>query len=112
LSGFNAMPQDDRDARHPPRRGLGGTDRGPLLACRRMTADEFLAAFAAEIGVSVPEGPQFDELLAVASVAAHGSERLAAPLACWMGGVSGLPADELLAAARRVAPAPAPPDAA
>jgi len=69
-----------------------------------MTADEFLAAFAAEIGVPVPQGAQFDELLALASVAAHGSERLAAPLACWMGGVSGLPAGELLAAARRIAP--------
>jgi len=70
-----------------------------------MTAQEFLAAFAAEIGVTVPDGPQFDELLALASVAAHGSERLAAPLACWMGGASGRPADELLAAARRIVPA-------
>ena len=69
-----------------------------------MTADEFLAAFATEIGVAVPDGAAFDELLALASVAAHGSERLAAPLACWMGGLSGLPADELLAAARRIAP--------
>ena len=69
-----------------------------------MTADEFLSAFAAEIGVPPPDGAAFDELLALASVAAHGSERLAAPLACWMGGVSGLAADELLAAARRIAP--------
>lgn len=73
-----------------------------------MTADEFLTAFAAELGVPVPQGPQSDELLALAAVAAHGSERLAAPLACWMGGVSGLSADELLAAARRIAPPPAP----
>ena len=69
-----------------------------------MTAQEFLAAFAAEIGVPVPDGAQFDELLALASVAAHGSERLAAPLACWMGGASGRSAEELLAAARRIAP--------
>ena len=72
-----------------------------------MTASEFLAAFAAEIGVPVPTGTDFDTLLALASVAAHGSERLAAPLACWMGGASGLPAAELLAAARRVAPSEA-----
>ncbi len=70
-----------------------------------MTAQEFLAAFAAEIGVPVPDGPQFDELLALAAVAAHGSERTAAPLACWMGGASGRAADELLAAARRIVPA-------
>ena len=69
-----------------------------------MNAGEFLAAFAADIGAPVPTGADFDALLAVASVAAHGSERLAAPLACWMGGVSGLSADELLAAAKRVAP--------
>jgi hypothetical protein len=69
-----------------------------------MTASDFPTAFAAEIGAPVPAGADFDALLAVASVAAHGSERLAAPLSCWMGGVSGLPADELLAAVRRVAP--------
>jgi len=71
-----------------------------------MTASEFLEAFAAEVGAPAPTAEQFDVLLKLAAVAAHGSERLAAPLACWMGGVSGLPADELLAAARRVAPAP------
>ncbi len=73
-----------------------------------MTAQEFLEAFSAEVGVPVPTGEDFDTVLALASVAAHGSERLAAPLACWMGGASGLPAAELLAAASRIAP----PDAA
>jgi len=78
--------------------------RGPAASVPPMNVGEFLAAFAAEIGAPVPAGADFDTLLALAAVAAHGSERLAAPLACWMGGVSGLPADELLAAARRVAP--------
>lgn len=71
-----------------------------------MTAEEFLAAFSAEIGVPAPTPEEVDALLAVAAVAAHASERLAAPLACWMGGVGGVPVDALLAAARRVAPAP------
>lgn len=70
-----------------------------------MTAQEFLAAFAIEVGVPAPTQAELDALLELAALAAHGSERLAAPLACWMGGVSGRPADELLAAARRVAPA-------
>ena len=68
-----------------------------------MTVDEFLAAFAAEIGVHAPSGEQSTALLEVASIAAHASQRTAAPLACWMGGASGMPIAELLAAAQRVA---------
>ena len=71
-----------------------------------MNVSEFLAAFAAEIGTSAPNRHDIGVLLELAGIAAHSSERLAAPLACWMGGVSGLSADELLAAARRIAPAP------
>ncbi|MEJ7798586.1 MAG: DUF6457 domain-containing protein [Solirubrobacteraceae bacterium] len=69
-----------------------------------MTASEFLAAFAAEVGTPVPTQAEIDALLELASIAAHASERLAAPLTCWVGGASGLPAAELLAAARRIAP--------
>lgn len=69
-----------------------------------MTASEFLAAFAAQAGVDVPSAAETDTLLELASIAAHASERSAAPIACWIAGASGLPAAELLAAARRVAP--------
>lgn len=68
-----------------------------------MTVEEFLAAFAAEIGVPAPSGEESAALLEVASIAAHASQRTAAPLACWMGGASGIPITEVLAAARRVA---------
>jgi len=68
-----------------------------------MTGDDFLAAFAAEIGVPAPSGEESAALLEVASIAAHTSQRTAAPLACWMGGASSMPVDELLAAAKRVA---------
>jgi hypothetical protein len=67
-----------------------------------MTAGEFLEAFAAEVGAPVPTAEELETLLALAALAAHSSERLAAPLACWMGGVSGRPASELLAAAQRL----------
>jgi hypothetical protein len=70
-----------------------------------MTAQEFLEAFAAEVGVPAPSAAEFDALLEVASLAARSSERLAAPLACWMGGASGMPALDLLAAAQRIADA-------
>jgi hypothetical protein len=69
-----------------------------------VTVEEFLEAYAAEIGAPIPSCEEMDALLEVASIAAHGSERTAAPLACWMGGASGRPVAELLAAARRVAP--------
>jgi len=73
-----------------------------------MTADEFLVAFAVEVGAPMPSPDEIDALLEVASIAAHSSERLAAPLTCWIGGASGRPVSELLAAARRVAPGMAP----
>jgi hypothetical protein len=69
-----------------------------------MTVTEFLEAFAAEVGAPAPTREEIDALLQVAAVAARGSERLAAPLACWIGGASGRPPAELLEAARRVAP--------
>lgn len=69
-----------------------------------MTVTEFLEAFAAEVGAPPPTPQEVEALLAVASIAAHGSERLAAPLACWIGGASGRPPAELLAAAQRVVP--------
>jgi hypothetical protein len=69
-----------------------------------MTASEFLQAFAAEAGALVPSQEEIDALLELATIAAHASERLAAPLACWIAGTSGLPPSDLLAAARRIAP--------
>ncbi|MGH2943327.1 MAG: DUF6457 domain-containing protein [Solirubrobacteraceae bacterium] len=73
-----------------------------------MTASEFLDAFGAQVGVRAPTPEEFDALLELASLAAHGSERLAAPLACWMGGASGRPPSELLAVARSIAPEASP----
>ena len=69
-----------------------------------MTASQFLRAFAAELGSPAPSQDEINALLELATIAAHASERFAAPIACWIGGASGLPAAELLAAAQRVAP--------
>ena len=69
-----------------------------------VNAREFIDAFAAELGTEPPTAEEMRVLLEVAAVAAHGSERIAAPLACWLGGRSGRPVQELLAAAQRVAP--------
>jgi len=68
-----------------------------------VTVEAFLQAFSAEVGVPAPSAGEAEALLALASIAAHASERTAAPISCWMGGASGLPIAELLAAAQRVA---------
>ena len=81
----------------------GATARRPAASVPPVTAQEFLTAFAAQVGVPAPSSQELDVLLQVAAVAAHSSERLAAPLACWMGGASGMPAGDLLAAAQRIA---------
>lgn len=72
-----------------------------------MNAAEWLKAFSAELGVQEPSSDVIEVLLDMAGVAAHGSERVAAPIACYIVGVAGIDADEALAAARRV---PSPPD--
>lgn len=67
-----------------------------------MTGEEWAAAYAAELGMDSLTPDQVTAILKVASVAAHSSERLAAPLAVYLGGVSGKPVEELLAAAQRL----------
>jgi uncharacterized protein DUF6457 len=69
-----------------------------------MTRDEWIAAFAGEAGVERPSNEQVRELLSLAGVAAHASERTAAPIACWIAGRSELSLDELSAAAERIDP--------
>jgi hypothetical protein len=65
-------------------------------------ADEWLAAFAAELGVEAPDEKTTAELLDLAATAAHASERIAAPIACFMAGRDGRSVSELRAAAERV----------
>ena len=67
-----------------------------------MNAREWIDAFAAEIGAEPPTGDEIKQILDLAAVAAHSSERIAAPVACWVGGASGRSVDELQAAAERV----------
>ncbi len=70
-----------------------------------MKAQEWLEAYAAEIGAEAPDEETIGELLELAATAAHSSERIAAPIACFMAGRDGRPPAELRAAADRVAEA-------
>jgi len=72
-----------------------------------MKANQWLEAFAAEIGAEPPSEEEIGELLELAATAAHSSERIAAPIACYMAGRDGRAAAELRAAADRVSPADA-----
>ena len=49
-----------------------------------MNAKEWFAGFAAELGVAPPTGDEIRDLLQLAGEAAHASERLAAPVTCWL----------------------------
>ncbi len=67
-----------------------------------MTRDEWIAAFAREAGVQRPSPQEVRELLELAGIAAHASERTAAPLACWIAGRSALSLEQLGAIAERI----------
>lgn len=67
-----------------------------------MTAEEWVAQFASEAGGEPPSAEEFERLLELAAIAAHASERTAAPVACWIAGRTGRPLGELIDAAERV----------
>jgi len=70
-----------------------------------MTAAEWLERFAQEIGVETPSGEEVERILDLAAEAAHSSERIAAPVACWIGARSGRSLAELIEIAARTGPA-------
>lgn len=70
-----------------------------------MTDKEWIALFAAQLGVEPPSAAETEELLALAAVAAHASERTAAPVACWLVARAGTAPSDAVAIASAVAPA-------
>jgi hypothetical protein len=54
-----------------------------------MNAKEWIAAFAERLGTDPPSTEEFKALLELAGVAAHSSERVAAPVACWVAAKAG-----------------------
>ena len=64
-----------------------------------MNAREWIDAYAARLGVDAPDDEAVEALLDLAGVAAHASERTAAPITCWLIGQAGIGVDE----ARRLA---------
>lgn len=67
-----------------------------------MTPQELLAALGTRLGTDPPSDDERETLLAMAGVAAHASERWAAPLACWMAGRAGVTPEQAAALVREL----------
>jgi hypothetical protein len=79
------------------------------------TAEEWLAQFAESLGRPAPTAAELQAVLELASVAAHSSERRAAPVACWLAALAGCAPNDARALAEALSQAapprePAPPD--
>ena len=85
-------------------------EAGPQGYVAAMTGYEWLDTFADHLGVERPEPGEIETLLDLAGVAAHSSERLAAPIACWLIGRAGLDPEDALNLARDLKPRPERPD--
>ena len=64
---------------------------------------DWLAGFAAEVGTALPTRDEQDVLLELAAIAAHASERTAAPITCWMAARAGVEPRDALAIGKRLA---------
>jgi hypothetical protein len=71
-----------------------------------MKAKEWITAYAGQLGIEPPTADEFKAILDLAAEAAHESERIAAPVACWLSAKAGRSLEESLALAREMTPAP------
>jgi hypothetical protein len=69
-----------------------------------MNARDWLAAFAEKLGTPPPSTEEFKAILDLAGEAAHSSERVAAPAACWVAARAGVDLEAALRIAREVRP--------
>ena len=67
-----------------------------------MNAPDWLAAYADKLGIPAPTKDELKAVLDLAGEAAHSSERIAAPVACWLAARAGVDLDEAMRLAREV----------
>ena len=67
-----------------------------------MNARQWLAAYAQRLGIEAPTADELKAVLDLAGVAAHASQRIAAPVACWLAAKAGVGLDEAITIARQV----------
>jgi hypothetical protein len=70
-----------------------------------MHAKHWLAAYAEQLGTEPPTADEIRAILDLAAEAAHASERIAAPVACWLSARAGRSLEESLRLARDLAAA-------
>jgi hypothetical protein len=71
-----------------------------------MNAKEWIAAYAEQLGTEPPSAAELKGILDLAAEAAHASERIAAPVACWLSARAGRSLEESLALAQEIVAAP------
>ena len=67
-----------------------------------MNAPDWLAAFSEKLGTPAPTKDELKAVLDLAAEAAHSSERIAAPVACWLAARAGVDLDRALKLAQEV----------
>jgi Domain of unknown function (DUF6457) len=67
-----------------------------------MNAREWIDAYAERLGIPTPTDDELRAILDLAGEAAHASQRIAAPVACWLSAKAGRSLEESLALAREV----------
>jgi hypothetical protein len=68
-----------------------------------MNAEQWLSAYAAKLGTAPPTEHELETLLALAGIAAHSSERKAAPIACWLTARAGVEPEQAMRLAQELA---------
>jgi hypothetical protein len=68
-----------------------------------MNAKDWIDAYAERLGIDPPSSEEFSAILDLAAEAAHASERVAAPVACWLSARAGLSLEESITLAREIA---------
>jgi len=67
-----------------------------------MDATSWISAYAERLGTDAPSKDEFEAILALAAEAAHSSERVAAPVACWVAASAGVSLTDALEAAQGI----------
>jgi hypothetical protein len=68
------------------------------------TTADWVSAYAEAAGIAPPSQGDIEALLQLAAVAAHASERTAAPITCWIAATAGLTPARALALAESMRP--------
>ena len=67
-----------------------------------MNAPDWLSAFAEKLDTPAPTKDELKAVLDLAAEAAHSSERIAAPVACWLAARAGVDLDRAIKLAQEV----------